>query len=92
MVNLSGFRFFELRLEKTFPNATGFQYNGSVNFPLSTARELNITKTLNGSKKLGAWLATPEGIQYVKTLEKNRYRRRFQSDQVMREKIGRQKP
>jgi hypothetical protein len=36
-----------------------------IDFLLSVAKELNITSRLNGTKKLGTWLNSSDGLKYL---------------------------
>lgn len=60
-----GVKWFEVRIE-------GF---GSIDIMLQTAKALGITKTLNGTKKLRAWLQTEEGKAYILRQTKRRKER-----------------
>jgi hypothetical protein len=92
MVNLYGMKYFELRMEQQHPDdPKKWRYLGSPKFPLSEAKSLEITKTLNGSKKMGAWLATEEGLQYAKDRHKDYWRRHFRDEAIRRIRWEKQK-
>lgn len=56
-----GISYFEVRFE----NAEG-EYVGSIDIPLEFLKKMEITKTLNGTKKLRTWLESNEGQQFAK--------------------------
>lgn len=59
-------KYWEIRLEqKSTSEGENARYISTVKFPLGEAQKLGITKTLNGTKKLKAWLDTPEGLRYA---------------------------
>ncbi|WHY76087.1 hypothetical protein QNH20_18415 [Neobacillus sp. WH10] len=68
--NVYGYRFFEVRLSDKDD-----RYQGTVNVHLSKLKELNVTKSINGFKKVQAWLDTPIGLEYVITVKKRTYER-----------------
>lgn len=53
--NVLGVKWFEIQIEGI----------GSVEIMLDTLKGFGVTKTLNGTKKLRAWLQTEEGRAYV---------------------------
>jgi hypothetical protein len=74
--SMYGFKFFEIRLTKKG------RYTGTVNIPLSVLKELNVTKTLNGFKKVRSWLDSPEGLEEVKQSHIRTYERRISDAKV----------
>jgi hypothetical protein len=68
--NMYGFRFFEVRLTDREKS-----YMGTVNIQLEVLKELNITKSINGFKKVQSWLDTPEGLEYAISVKKRVYER-----------------
>lgn len=58
-INLYGMKFFEIRLV----DEQG--YLKSINVSLSKLKELNVTKSMNGFKKVRTWAESEEGQDYL---------------------------
>lgn len=57
--NIFGMRFFELKLV----DENGFV--DFINVPLSKLKELNVTKSMNGFKKVRSWAESEEGQKFL---------------------------
>lgn len=74
--NINGIRFFEVHLRNEEN-----QLIGIVKMFINSLSEKGVVKTLNGFKKLNAWLETDEGLQYAKELlERKRQKKGGQSE------------
>jgi hypothetical protein len=68
--NISGLRFFEVHLRNEENRCVGI-----VNMFLDSLKAKGVVKTLNGFKKLNAWLETEEGLAYAKELLARKHER-----------------
>jgi hypothetical protein len=57
--NLYGMRFFEIYM------VDDQGYRKSVNVSLSKLKELNVTKSMNGFKKVRSWAESEEGQKFL---------------------------
>lgn len=64
--NIFGLKFFEIRLI----DERG--YYKSINVYLSTLKELNVTKSMNGFKKVRAWAESEEGQKYLLSIDNDK--------------------
>jgi hypothetical protein len=62
--NIWGLKFFEIQLV----DKQGFVHR--INVYLSTLKELNVTKSLNGFKKVRAWAESEEGQKFLLSSDK----------------------